>query len=73
MNWLIELYKIRARLSTCLQDDLRYIVQDKDKYKAALALQISNLFSMSLVCNRLGFKIMPKVELIYETNLKNLI
>ena len=62
MNWLIEDYEIDARLSTCLQDELRYIVKDQDKYKAALALQISNLFSMSLVCYNLGFDSMPKVS-----------
>ena len=62
MNWLITDFKIDARLSTCLQDELRYIVKDHDKYKTALALQISNLFSMSLVCHNLGFESMPKVN-----------
>jgi DNA polymerase gamma 1 len=44
MNWLITDFKIDARLSTSLQDELRYIVKNNDKYKKALALQISNLF-----------------------------
>lgn len=32
MEWLINEYKIEARLSTFLQDEIRYIAKDKDKY-----------------------------------------
>jgi DNA polymerase gamma 1 len=32
-QWLFNEYKIEARLSYFLQDELRYIVKDDDKYK----------------------------------------
>lgn len=31
MNWLIEKYKIDARFSISIHDEIRYIVKDEDK------------------------------------------
>ncbi len=31
MNWLIEKYKIDARFSISIHDEIRYIVKDEDR------------------------------------------
>ncbi|CAG8579919.1 7133_t:CDS:2 [Diversispora eburnea] len=41
MKYLIKKYKIRARFMLSVHDDIRYLVKEDDKYRAALALQIS--------------------------------
>lgn len=32
MNWLIEEYKIDARFSISIHDEVRYLVKDNEKY-----------------------------------------
>jgi len=59
MNWLIEKYSIDARFCISIHDEVRYIVKDEDKYRAALALQITNLFTRSLFASKLGFDNLP--------------
>lgn len=60
MNYLIKLYGIDARLCISVHDEIRYLVKEKDKYRAALALQISNLWTRALFCERLGISDVPQ-------------
>lgn len=59
MNWLIEEYKIDARFIISIHDEIRYLVKEEDKYRAALALQITNLYTRALFSYKLGFDDLP--------------
>ncbi|KAI3404204.2 MIP1 [Candida oxycetoniae] len=60
MEYLIEKYNIEARLAITVHDELRYLVREKDKYVAALLLQISNLWTRAMFCEQLGIKEVPQ-------------
>ncbi|KAI5969821.1 MIP1 [Candida margitis] len=60
MEYLIEKYGLDARLAITVHDELRYLVKEKDKYLAALLLQISNLWTRAMFCEQLGIKEVPQ-------------
>ena len=43
-----------------MHDELRYLVKDEDRYRAALALQIANLWTRSLFAFKLGMDDLPQ-------------
>ncbi|KNE66245.1 hypothetical protein AMAG_10482 [Allomyces macrogynus ATCC 38327] len=59
MEYLIEKYQLQARLMLTIHDEIRYLVRDEDKYRAAMALQISNLWTRVMFASRLGFDDLP--------------
>lgn len=59
MKWLFDIYKIDARFSISIHDEVRYLVKSEDKYRAALALQITNLFTRSMFAQKLGMMDLP--------------
>lgn len=60
MAYLIKRFNLNARLMIAVHDEVKYIVQDKDKYKMALLLQISNLLTRSMFCEQLGLSEIPQ-------------
>ncbi|KAI1280932.1 DNA polymerase subunit gamma-1 [Halotydeus destructor] len=60
MKWLCDHYGIKGRFAISIHDEVRYIVKDEDVYRAALALQISNLLTRSIFCYKLGMKDLPQ-------------
>ncbi|KAK6458240.1 mitochondrial DNA polymerase catalytic subunit [Scheffersomyces xylosifermentans] len=60
MEYLIDKYQIDARLAVTVHDELRYLVREDDKYKAALLLQISNLWTRAMFCEQLGITEVPQ-------------
>ncbi|KAF8328298.1 DNA polymerase family A-domain-containing protein [Amanita rubescens] len=54
MEYLIKRYHIQARYLISVHDELRYLVKEEDKYRAALALQISNLWTRAMFVYMLG-------------------
>ncbi|KAF9524671.1 gamma DNA-directed DNA polymerase [Crepidotus variabilis] len=60
MTHLINKYKIDARYLISVHDELRYLVVEKDKYRAALALQIANLWTRSMFAYKLGMDDLPQ-------------
>lgn len=60
MKWLFTEYNIDGRFSISIHDEVRYMVKEEDKYRAALALQISNLLTRSLFAYRLGMNDLPQ-------------
>lgn len=60
MDYLIRTYGIQARLSLTVHDEIRYLVKEEDSLKAALALQISNLWTRAMFCHRLGIDNVPQ-------------
>lgn len=47
MRWLFEEYNIDGRFCISIHDEVRYLVRSEDRYRAALALQITNLLTRS--------------------------
>uniref|UniRef100_U3I9P8 DNA polymerase subunit gamma-1 n=1 Tax=Anas platyrhynchos platyrhynchos TaxID=8840 RepID=U3I9P8_ANAPP len=47
MKWLFEEFDISGRFCISIHDEVRYLVQEQDRYRAALALQITNLLTRS--------------------------
>ena len=60
MEHLIKKYDIKARYLISVHDELRYLVKDEDRYRAALALQIANLWTRSLFAFKLGMSDLPQ-------------
>lgn len=60
MNYLLRRYKIQGRLCITVHDEIRYLVKEEDRYRAALALQISNLWTRAMFCQQLGIDNVPQ-------------
>ncbi|SSD58779.1 related to DNA polymerase gamma [Saccharomycodes ludwigii] len=60
MNYLIDTYNIDARMCISIHDEIRYLVKNEDKYRAALALQISNLWTRAMFCEQMGMDNLPQ-------------
>uniref|UniRef100_A0A5S6QDJ7 DNA-directed DNA polymerase n=1 Tax=Trichuris muris TaxID=70415 RepID=A0A5S6QDJ7_TRIMR len=60
MKWLCQFYGIDARFSISIHDEVRYLVSEKDKYVAALALQYTNLLTRSFFAVNLDLYSLPK-------------
>ncbi|KAJ3314155.1 DNA-directed DNA polymerase gamma mip1 [Boothiomyces sp. JEL0838] len=59
MDYLMKRLKIQGRFLLSIHDEIRYLVKEEDKYLAALALQISNLWTRAMFSSRLGFDDLP--------------
>uniref|UniRef100_A0A1I8AUU5 Mitochondrial DNA polymerase catalytic subunit n=1 Tax=Steinernema glaseri TaxID=37863 RepID=A0A1I8AUU5_9BILA len=59
MHWLIEKYDIEARYSISIHDEVRYVVNEKDKYRCALALHLSNAYVRAAISQHLGIQELP--------------
>ncbi|CAL1528194.1 unnamed protein product, partial [Lymnaea stagnalis] len=60
MRWLLSTYKIKGRFCVSIHDEVRYLVSSPDRYRAALALQETNLLTRSMFAYRLGLKDLPQ-------------
>lgn len=60
MTHLINKYNIKARYLVSVHDELRYLVAEEDKYRAALALQIANLWTRCMFSFTLGMDDLPQ-------------
>ncbi|OTB20381.1 hypothetical protein K445DRAFT_312829 [Daldinia sp. EC12] len=60
MDYLIRRFDISARLSISVHDEIRYLVKDEDKYRAAMALQVSNLWTRAMFAQQVGINDLPQ-------------
>lgn len=60
MEYLIEKFKLDARLMITVHDEVRYFVREDQKLLCALLLQISNLWTRAMFCEQLGIKELPQ-------------
>ncbi|NXP46319.1 DPOG1 polymerase, partial [Heliornis fulica] len=60
MKWLFEEFDINGRFCISIHDEVRYLVQEQDRYRAALALQITNLLTRSMFAYKLGLQDLPQ-------------
>lgn len=66
MEYLIRLYKLDARLSITVHDEIRYLVAEKDKYMTAYALQVSNIWTRAMFSQQLGIEDLPQSCAFFE-------
>ncbi|KAM0750735.1 hypothetical protein T439DRAFT_314085 [Meredithblackwellia eburnea MCA 4105] len=60
MEYLCRRFNIDARYMISVHDEIRYLVKEEDKYRAAMALQISNLWTRALFSYRLQLNDLPQ-------------
>ena len=60
MDYLIRRFNIQARLAITVHDEIRYLVKEEDKYRAALALQISNVWTRAIFSQQVGIDDLPQ-------------
>ena len=60
MDYLIARYNLDARLAITVHDEIRYLVASKDRYKAATALQVANLWTRAMFSQQIGINDLPQ-------------
>ncbi len=60
MDYLIRKFNINARLAITVHDEIRYLVKSEDKYRAAMALQVANLWTRAMFAEQVGMPDLPQ-------------
>lgn len=60
MDYLTRRYNIAARLAISVHDEIRYLVKEEDKYRAAMALQVANLWTRAMFAQQVGIDDLPQ-------------
>lgn len=60
MDYLIRRFNIEARLAITVHDEIRYLVKNEDKYRAAMALQVANLWTRCMFAQQIGIDDLPQ-------------
>lgn len=60
MDYLIRRFNIDARLAITVHDEIRYLVKEEDKYRGAMALQISNVWTRAMFSQQMGINDLPQ-------------
>uniref|UniRef100_A0A8D1ID79 DNA polymerase subunit gamma-1 n=2 Tax=Sus scrofa TaxID=9823 RepID=A0A8D1ID79_PIG len=60
MKWLFEEFAIDGRFCISIHDEVRYLVREEDRYRAALALQVTNLLTRCMFAYKLGLNDLPQ-------------
>ena len=60
MDYLIQRFNLDARLAITVHDEIRYLVKDEDKYRAAMALQVANVWTRAMFSQQMGINDLPQ-------------
>ncbi|RMZ89723.1 hypothetical protein DV736_g3053, partial [Chaetothyriales sp. CBS 134916] len=60
MHYLIRRFNLQARLAITVHDEIRYLVKYDDRYRAAMALQIANLWTRAMFSQQMGINDLPQ-------------
>ena len=60
MDYLARRYNINARLAITVHDEIRYLVKDEDKYRAAMAMQVANIWTRAMFAEQMGIHDLPQ-------------
>ncbi|KAH8696154.1 DNA polymerase gamma [Talaromyces proteolyticus] len=60
MDFLIRRYNIHARLAITVHDEIRYLVKEEDRYRAAMALQVANVWTRAMFSQQAGIDDLPQ-------------
>ncbi|KAI4151174.1 MAG: hypothetical protein LQ340_003659 [Diploschistes diacapsis] len=60
MEYLISRFNLDARLAITVHDEIRYLVASSDRYRAAMALQVANLWTRAMFAQQVGIDDLPQ-------------
>ncbi|KAL2257889.1 hypothetical protein VTK26DRAFT_9006 [Humicola hyalothermophila] len=60
MDYLIRRFNLAARLALTVHDEIRYLVREHDKYRAAMALQVANVWTRAMFAQQVGIHDLPQ-------------
>lgn len=60
MDYLSRKFNINARLAITVHDEIRYLVKEEDKYRAAMALQVANVWTRAMFSQQMGINDLPQ-------------
>lgn len=60
MDYLTRRFNIDARLAITVHDEIRYLVKNEDKYRAAMALQVANVWTRAMFAQQVGINDLPQ-------------
>ncbi|KAG6015591.1 DNA-directed DNA polymerase gamma mip1 [Claviceps lovelessii] len=60
MDYLVRRFNINARLAITVHDEIRYLVKDNDRYRAAMALQVANIWTRAMFAQQVGIDDLPQ-------------
>lgn len=60
MDYLIRRFNIEARLAITVHDEIRYLVRNEDRYRAAMALQVANVWTRAMFSQQVGINDLPQ-------------
>lgn len=60
MDYLIRRFNIEARLAITVHDEIRYLVKNEDNYRAAMALQVANIWTRCMFAQQIGIEDLPQ-------------
>ncbi|KAF2470207.1 DNA polymeras-like protein gamma [Lindgomyces ingoldianus] len=60
MDYLTRRFNLEARLAITVHDEIRYLVKEEDKYRAAMALQIANVWTRATFSQQMGINELPQ-------------
>ena len=60
MDYLIRRFRIDARLAITVHDEIRYLCRWTDRYRAAMALQVANVWTRAMFSQQMGIDDLPQ-------------
>lgn len=60
MDYLTRRFNIDARLAITVHDEIRYLTKEEDKYRAAMALQVANVWTRAMFSQQVGINDLPQ-------------
>lgn len=60
MDYLTRRYGLDARLAITVHDEIRYLVKEEDRYRAAMALQVANIWTRAMFSQQMGINELPQ-------------
>ncbi|KAG0641560.1 DNA polymerase family A-domain-containing protein [Tuber brumale] len=60
MDYLIRKFGLQARLAITVHDEIRYLVKWEHRYKAAMALQVANVWTRAMFSEQIGINDLPQ-------------
>ncbi|EER25097.1 DNA polymerase gamma, putative [Coccidioides posadasii C735 delta SOWgp] len=60
MDFLVRRFNLNARLAISVHDEIRYLVKEEDKYRAAMALQVANIWTRAMFSQQMGIDDLPQ-------------
>src|SRR5204863_2750651 len=60
MDFLIRRFNLDARLAITVHDEIRYLVREADRYRAAMALQVANIWTRAMFSQQMGIDDLPQ-------------